>query len=363
MSKEACATPGNILAGLSASVGDFVIAGPGAVQTCNGIPEAVGFPYGQVVSTNTLSATAGFGGICKQPLLAYKGNTQAVSGSISGTTFAPSGGTFLPYYWLADINGTINLNTYVTGSIGGGDYSVSVSQTSNPTTPITGSLWGPSGTGTGIFNTISCADSNAAGIGTTGTTANALRLFGQSLQEGFVTGCIYFSQPGSHGWATSGIQIVQINSSGSNTNGVMMAAYSPSSGKRGADLRHAVRHRHRQLRDVAIVDLGALQQLVSLRARVAVGGGRQRVHEVLPGQSGDPGGSAFGNNQSSPCNMPSTLNALALEAEATADSPAAEYYVGEIAAYAGRYGSGAGTGPAMILQSARAMPTTYRAAR
>ena len=153
MPRSVC-NDGNILAGLSASVGDLVIAGPGAVQTCNGIPEAVGFPYGQVVAYRPLSATAGFGGICKQPLLAYKGNTQAVSGSISGTTFAPSGGTFLPN-WLADTGGIINVNTYVVASIGGGEYSVNVSQTSSPTTPITGSLWGPNATGTGVFNTIS----------------------------------------------------------------------------------------------------------------------------------------------------------------------------------------------------------------
>ena len=339
---------GKTLSGLSPTAGDFVIAGPGAVQTCNGIPEAVGFPYGQVLASGLLSATAGFGGICKQPLLAYKGNTQASSGSISGTTFAPSGGTFLPYYWLYDTGGIINVNTYVVASIGGGNYSVNVSQTSSPTTPITGSLWGPNAAGTGVFNTISCADSNAGGIGTTGVTANALRLFGQSLQEGFVTGCIYFSQPGSHGWATSGIQVVQINSSGSNTNGVMMAAYNPSGGSvaptYGTLSGSGIGNCAMSPSSISVLYNNWYRFVLAWRSAADSSGYTKFYLDNLV----IPAASAFGNNQASPCNMPSTLNALALEAEATADSPTAEYYVGEVAAYAGPYSAGQSPNVALI---------------
>ena len=179
-------------------------------------------------------------------------------------------------------------------------------------------------------------------------TANALRLFGQSLQEGFVTGCIYFSQPGSHGWATSGIQIVQINSSGSNTNGVMMAAYNPSGGSvaptYGTLSGSGIGNCAMSPSSISVLYNNWYRFVLAWRS-AADGSGYTKFYLdnlVIPAAS------AFGNNQASPCNMPSTLNAVALEAEETADSPTAEYYVGEIAAYAGPYSAGQSPNVALI---------------
>ena len=348
--KERACNAGKTLSGLSPSVGDFVIAGPGAIADLQRHPRSRGVP---VRPSRSRSGPAERNGRFWRHLQAAAARLQgqhAGQQRVDQRDHLRAIGRDVPA-------GTTRLDGHRRhhrrqhlrrGPIGGGDYSVNVSQTSKPDDADHRLALGAVRDGTGIFNTISCADSNAAGIGTTGTTANALRLFGQSLQEGFVTGCIYFSQPGSHGWATSGIQIVQINSSGSNTNGVMMAAYNPSGGNvaptYGTLSGSGIGNCAMSPSSISVLYNNWYRFVLAWRSAADSSG----YTKFYLGNLVIPAASAFGNNQASPCNMPSTLNAVALEAEATADSPTAEYYVGEVAAYAGPYSAGQSPNVALI---------------
>jgi hypothetical protein len=156
---------------------------------------------------------------------------------------------------------------------------------------------------------------------------------------------------------------VQINNSGSNTSGVMLAAYSPSSGNvaptYGTLSGSGIGNCAMSPSSISVLYNNWYRFVIAWRSAADSSGYEKLYLNNLT----VPVASASGNNQMSPCNMPTTLNAVALEAEATADSPLAEYYVGELGVYSGRYGSGFGTGQAMILNAARSEPLLRGAPR
>jgi hypothetical protein len=341
---------GNIPSGVSGGLGDFVIGGPGSNTSCSGIPLGVGWSWGQILS-GTMSVGQSFGGICMQPELSYSANGVAGTGIFSGTSLLASVPGLAPLQFLSDINAIIQPNTYAV-SQSGNSYVVNVSQSATITTPITGSLWaGP--TNVRVFSQYGYAGARSVGVGTGGAAATSPRMFGttsvRNIQEGFIAGYIQPTVPGSHGWARSGVSGVFIDATGASNNGVQMTIDNP--GSTTVSLNYGALggsgYGNCAATGTGSANPGYYHEFVIAWRSSAGSDGYVKLYidDMTPSHYV---AAAFGANQGGSCGFPTTLNAVQLNGEATADSPQAEFYLGSIAVYQGAYGASGST--AMILQ-------------
>jgi hypothetical protein len=323
-----------------AHVGDEVIGTPGSVTTCGGIPLGPGWDFGEIVASGggpngTISATAGFGGVNGVNLTAYNADAQG-SCSISGTTLTVSStyvGAFAPGQFLYDMSAAITTGTYiVSGS--GSTFTVSVSQAATPTTPCLGTLWGnlAGRPNVRVFSNYSYSGLQSGGVGTTGTGAFMAREFTANITEGYVAAAVYFTAGNSTNWATAGPGVGNVSNTGSYTDGILINFYTNGGPPNSMTMNYGAGNACTMTGSPFTFVPNTWHQVVMAWRSANDASGYIKVY-----WDGALVGSAFGANQG-PCSFPTTLNAVSLNAEGSAASPVAEWFVDNVGPYNAVYG-------------------------
>jgi hypothetical protein len=279
-------------------------------------------------------------------LTAFKSDAQGTC-SISGTTMTVSStavGAFAPGQIVYALDGSITVATYIVSSLGGGQFTVNVSQTATPTSPCIGSLWGMAINADNIrvFNTASYAGAQSAGVGTTGTAANMARMFTANVAEGYLSAPVFFIVGNNTNWDAIGPGVGFVNSAGQYISGLQLDVYSLSGPANSMDVKYGTALACTMTGSPFTFVPGVWHQMVLAWRSAADATGYVKMY-----WDGVLVASVLGANQGSPCFLPATINAAFLLSEGSSAGPAAEYFVDNVGVYNAVYGA-VGGAPVLI---------------